>query len=92
MSARTLGTQTTRPRRTEHDPLRAENAKLVDRIQQLRAALAASTGETAQLRRALAQARAENPRLGADRVEPSAHLDDRAYVRAMLSDPASRNP
>lgn len=92
MNAATLRTQTARSTQTEHDLLRDENVRLVNRIQQLRAALEASVIDNAQLRRALARARAENRMPQGDLPAPQAHHDRHGRIRAMLSDPGCRNP
>jgi hypothetical protein len=72
--------------------LHDENVVLVHRIRQMRAAMEVATHENARLRHALAQERADNLQLRRGSAPPRAPQEHHERIRAMLSDPASRNP
>jgi hypothetical protein len=86
----------TRPRASVvRDQLHEENLRLAGCAQRLRTALETAARENAELHRELVRARAQNQHLRSLRTASSAGADrrDRAeWVRAMLTDPCSRNP
>lgn len=79
-------------RTREHSAATHEDAVLLQRVSQLRAALRAAADDNAQLQRKVAHARAENRRLRRELAHHPGQPVDRDYVRQTLSEPWSRNP